>query len=285
MQRIGPTFASTPKRSLLVLPSSPVHFKHLSRRVACTAIEDEAQPNEELDEHEMRLALQEAAELLAEAEEMAQAQVMQELLESYVVEKSEVNLDPSLLEPLSSYWLEQGFSREHSKQIAQDIFENCSRYSNVEVLSSQMQRLRRVIPFEVEKLVAKDVKLLQATPSQIAEHFVELVTAFEGQNLEEIVGKQPRLLYCDNLTARVQKAAAKLLAVHPSHDMREINLLLVEYPELVFRMEYYMHVRTVDELPIEIQNMMIVTGQGLSALHRMYQKPTSYPTGFNQFVV
>lgn len=45
--------------------------------------------------------------------------------------------------------------------------------------------------------------------------------------------------------------------------MREI---VAENPELLFRMDYYMDAPMLDYLPIEIQNMMVLTGQGLSEL-------------------
>jgi hypothetical protein len=31
----------------------------------------------------------------------------------------------------------------------------------------------------------------------------------------------------------------------------------VEHPDLIFRMSYYMHVRSLDELPIDVQNIMV----------------------------
>ncbi len=49
----------------------------------------------------------------------------------------------------------------------------------------------------------------------------------------------------------------------------------VENPELIFRMRYYMHVRTLDELPMELQNLMVYTGQGLHHLHQMYSDSIS----------
>lgn len=42
--------------------------------------------------------------------------------------------------------------------------------------------------------------------------------------------------------------------------MREI---VAENPELLFRMDYYMDAMLIDYLPIEIQNMMVLTGQGI----------------------
>lgn len=38
---------------------------------------------------------------------------------------------------------------------------------------------------------------------------------------------------------------------------------MAENPELLFRMDYYMDAMLIDYLPIEIQNMMVLTGQGI----------------------
>lgn len=49
----------------------------------------------------------------------------------------------------------------------------------------------------------------------------------------------------------------------------------IEYPDLIFRMPYYMHVRTLDELPMELQNIMIYTGGGLQQLWQYHSDSVS----------
>jgi hypothetical protein len=48
--------------------------------------------------------------------------------------------------------------------------------------------------------------------------------------------------------------------------------LIEENPELVLRMPYYLgqDVRLLDDLPIEIQNMMVLGGRGLGFLDRYW---------------
>jgi len=44
----------------------------------------------------------------------------------------------------------------------------------------------------------------------------------------------------------------------------QVREIVAENPELLIRMDYYMNAPMLDYLPIEIQNMMVLTGQGLS---------------------
>lgn len=62
----------------------------------------------------------------------------------------------------------------------------------------------------------------------------------------------------------LQLAMDKLTALLPKgypHDLLQGSL--VEAPMLIFRMDYYMHVKSFGELPFDVQNLFVVSG-GLS---------------------
>jgi hypothetical protein len=64
---------------------------------------------------------------------------------------------------------------------------------------------------------------------------------------------------CWHLWLKLDAAAA---AVPPG--------IVEENPELLFRMDYYQDAMLLDDLPIEIQNMMVLADQGLGFLYRYY---------------
>jgi hypothetical protein len=73
-----------------------------------------------------------------------------------------------------------------------------------------------------------------------------------------LILKQPRLLWAEDLRGRVVRVFDHLQALHPSGDVSVVREIIMDNPELLFRMDYYGHVTLLDELPIEIQNMMIL---------------------------
>jgi len=49
--------------------------------------------------------------------------------------------------------------------------------------------------------------------------------------------------------------------------------LIRENPELLWRMDYYQDARSLDELPIEMQNWLVLGGQaGIGWLYRYWQE-------------
>ncbi len=48
--------------------------------------------------------------------------------------------------------------------------------------------------------------------------------------------KQPRLLWCADLSARIERVVEQLLRIHPSKDVGVVSDIVAEYPELLYRM-------------------------------------------------
>jgi hypothetical protein len=44
--------------------------------------------------------------------------------------------------------------------------------------------------------------------------------------------------------------------------------LIAEHPDLLLRVPYYLDASLLDDLPIELQNMMVLADQGLGFLYR-----------------
>lgn len=194
------------------------------------------------------------------------------------VRRVHVPVSASALRPLQSFWVEQGLQAHAAHSIAQDMVASGSPCAaDLTLLATQVQRLGRVIPGgRVQDMVARDWRILDASVTSVAEHLVQLVRLFPN-NLDvlELACKKPALLYCDDLVGLFEAVVTKLSQLHPSHSREVARSLLVEYPDLMFRMGWYMHVRTLDELPVELQSWMIFTGQGLHQLHQHYSTSPS----------
>ncbi len=48
--------------------------------------------------------------------------------------------------------------------------------------------------------------------------------------------KQPRLLWCADLSTRIDRVIGQLLRIHPSKDRDVVADIIAEYPELLYRM-------------------------------------------------
>ena len=105
----------------------------------------------------------------------------------------------------------------------------------------------------------KDVGLLDADVNKALVNMVCLVEAFPGRDLVSLVSRQPRLLWCDDLKPRLKRVQEHLTELHPSRDIAVVREMIFDNPELLYRMDYYPRSKfsIMDELPIEIQNMML----------------------------
>ncbi|KAG2493031.1 hypothetical protein HYH03_008694 [Edaphochlamys debaryana] len=183
--------------------------------------------------------------------------------------------EPAPRRAVVSFWCEQGLSSHAAEQLVRRLEESGRRYS-LEQLSAKVQRLQRVLPdVDLAAMVDRDTELLEVDPGLAIRNMVVLVSCFPGKDMALLLARQPRLLREPELQARCDRTLAQLTRLHPSRDPRVVAWYIGEYPELLYRMDYYPHVRLLDELPIEIQNMFVVNGQGIGGLHKYYKQRRS----------
>lgn len=77
---------------------------------------------------------------------------------------------------------------------------------------------------------------------------------FAGADVQKMVKQDPRLLLLGDLEPRIARVSAHLFKLHPAKDMKVINSILIENPELLWRMDYYPDATLLDELPIEVHS-------------------------------
>lgn len=179
---------------------------------------------------------------------------------------------------LQAFWCEQGLSQRQAVQLMKEVAADpqlAASCCSTQVLSQKLSSLGRVLPgVDVVGLVARTPQLLLVPSSAAVRILVDLVNALPGCDVVDMVSRQPRLLLQEpeGLPGRLQAVIAKLTALHPSHMENVVAGIIGEYPELLLRMPYYLgpDVRLLDDLPIEIQNMMVLGGQGVGHLHRWW---------------
>lgn len=225
----------------------------------------------------MRAALHEAAELYMQAKTLSDNQVRSELMESWMLDSrpagatsqaEEATTDASRL---TSFWVEQGLTEKQAGRVSQEILKR-DAYADVSQVAAKISILYRILPEgDVAAMVCKDVSVLDVDPNVAVRNLVILVEAFANRDVVEMVSKQPSLLTVDDLEARINRSVQKLVEIHPSKSAETVKNIIEEHPQLLNRMDYYSHVTSLEDLPIDIQNMMIIADQGLGFLHRYYK--------------
>ncbi|PNH08702.1 Ubiquitin fusion degradation protein 1 [Tetrabaena socialis] len=180
--------------------------------------------------------------------------------------------DPASRSAMVAFWSEQGLSDSVSESLALRLEQSGQQYS-IKQLWGKVQRLQRLLPdADMARLVEKDPAVLDADPSLAIRNMITLVEAFPGREMATLMQRQPKLLYCTDLPERKERVLGMLTRLHPSGELSVVAPVVGDNPDLLFRMDYYQDVRMLDELPIEIQNMFVLHGGGISFLHRYYNR-------------
>ncbi|KIY97812.1 hypothetical protein MNEG_10152, partial [Monoraphidium neglectum] len=221
-------------------------------------------------------ALSEAVELARHAQRLAQQQARAELQQGWIAggaaDAEAGTCADERPEALLSFLQEQGLSSRQAEQVLSALMPgplDCSDTSGGAGkaqrpqgrlsrgrLEAQWASLQRVLAGgDVVAMVACEPRLLQAASGDLVGALVHLVAAFPGIDAADIVQRRPGLLLLDDLSARCERAVSKLMQLHPSGDRGIVSALIKENPSLIVRMDYYQDARTLDDLPIEIQNV------------------------------
>lgn len=142
-----------------------------------------------------RRALREAAEILAEAQELAQQQTIQELRSSWqadsLVNPPTVTAGQSTEAALEACFVEFGLSNAAAGTLLHAIKSDpqlSSSYLSTELVSQKLSSLQRVLPdAEVAALVAAEPLLLLASSNQLVSNLVSLVNALPGRDVISMV--------------------------------------------------------------------------------------------------
>lgn len=217
-------------------------------------------------------AMKEAAELYMQAQQLATQQTQAELLQYLSSEPTTPVKQPAATNlAIESFWVEQGLNRPEAEALTRQILGLDPNVSTPQ-LTASVQRWRRVLPdVDIAELALKDCQLLLADVTAAVRNIVEMVTFLPQKDVISMIRKQPRLLWCDDLPQRMQRVVDKLVQLHPSKEKDVATDLVEEYPELLYRMDYYRSASQLDDLPIEIQNMMVLGDHGIGFLYRYYR--------------
>jgi hypothetical protein len=227
-----------------------------------------------------KAALREAGELLQQAQEISELQTRSELMSSLAADEpaagggGEAGGEPPPSEQaLAGFWLEQGLKRHEAERLARELAARGKPPPPLSRLAAKVSQLARVLPgLDVAQLVYRESGLLFSPAPLLVNNLVVLIQ-LGFRDVVAMVAKQPGLLLLEDLAGSVGRALDKLVAVHPSRSRRVAADLLEESPGLVARLQYYLDPGvTLEELPIEIQNAMVLGDHGLGFLYRYYKQ-------------
>lgn len=243
--------------------------------------------SEHMEEDDLKAALKEALELFDSANKLSNLQVKAEMEQLFASEATpsssqhEGGSGPpsSTPEMMLSFWVEQGLSQQAAARLMEELDAKGKTYTTNQC-AAKVQRWQRVLPdCDIAGMAVKDSGLLEADINGALVNLVCLVEAFPGRDLVQLVARQPRLLWAENLRGRVQRVFDQLFTLHPSKDIAVVREIVFDNPELLYRMDYHTKATLIDELPIEIQNCMMGShaDQGIGFMVRYYNnRRTNY---------
>lgn len=178
------------------------------------------------------------------------------------------------LQTLSAFWEEQGLSASTALRLAEKLSTGAEAAGmRMGLLRDRVSSLQRVlVDCPVPELAAREPALVsgRASTTDIVSNLVTLVTSFPGRDVTSMVTGQPQLLTDTALGERVSRITGKLMQLHPSDDVNVVLDVIAENPTLLYRMDFHLGALSLDDLPIELLNMFVLTGQGLGYLYRYY---------------
>ncbi|GAX84467.1 hypothetical protein CEUSTIGMA_g11887.t1 [Chlamydomonas eustigma] len=255
--------------------------KVLARNPCCASRDDVTSGqygSHDMPDDMLTSAYDEALQIFSQARTLSELQVKMELEQAFASETSSDSLlQEEAQDALSSFWVEQGLSQAAATRLSEEIRQRGQTYT-MNQLSSKVLRWQRLLPdADIGSLMARDPGILDADVNSALLNMIALVEAFPGLEIMALLIRQPRLLWSDDLRSRVSRVLDHIYRLHPSKDMSVVREIVFDNPELLFRMDYYQKATLIDELPIEIQNMMILADQGIGYLYRYYNnRSTNY---------
>lgn len=123
---------------------------------------------------------------------------------------------------------------------------------------------------DIASLAATDSRFLDCDPSRAINNVVTIIACLPGVEPLSVIAAHVPILWATDLQDRILRVARRLVDLHPSHDMKVVCEILAETPGLLWRLDYYPHARLLDELPMEVQNAMVLGDSGLGFLYRHY---------------
>lgn len=171
-------------------------------------------------------ALTEALTHYKQATQLSTLAVQAELELAFAADDmtASTHADEAPPEAMMSFWIEHGLSHAGAARLTDEIRERGRTYTTAQ-LGAKVQRWQRVLPeADIGWLAARDPHLLDADVNAALLNMIVLVEAFPGHDLMSLLLKQPRLLWTEELRARVRSVFEQLYILHPSKDIEVVRV-------------------------------------------------------------
>lgn len=164
-------------------------------------------------------------------------------------------------EVMSTFWRKHGLENYQIERLQAELARKDDSFNMISLLESKLASLRDALGVSsAAEIVYADSDLLGLDPELLLTQVQDLKYSLPGIDLTRVLREQPRLLKQENLRFRVNAVLNKLERIYPyaaENKRAEILQLVEDYPALLFRMEYYLHVRSVEQLPVDLQNCIL----------------------------
>eukprot|EP00878_Enallax_costatus_P026777 GHUV01028771.1.p1 GENE.GHUV01028771.1~~GHUV01028771.1.p1 ORF type:complete len:243 (+),score=65.52 GHUV01028771.1:159-887(+) len=193
---------------------------------AAAGREGGSSPEQPAFDERTKRALREAAELLSEAQQLAQQQAREELSASWQLAATHsAPFEPSSDTALQAFLVEQGLRQPQAELVLKALHsdEQYSQCLSTRALQQKFKSLQRVLPeADVAALVAAEPRLLLTSSEQLVANLVALVQGLPGRNVVDMVSRLPRLLLVTDMADRLGRIMKKLIQLHPSHSVEVV---------------------------------------------------------------
>jgi hypothetical protein len=221
-----------------------------------------------VSDEELREAIRECRELLEEATRMAGEQARAELTASFLraPDGVESGLTGNLaidMARVQLFFQGKGMRQWEAERVSRTLVEIDSVYHDVELLAVKYDRLVRTLPgVDVKSMVATDARVMATDIGVNVERMITMADVFPKGKVPSMISEAPRLLYCDDLTERVERTIDCIKRVYPKETDESCMCAIIEEPTLLFELPdlnvFKERVRIdIAELPMTTQEMLV----------------------------
>jgi len=230
--------------------------------------DDEDPPRQQVSHEELKEAVAECRELLAEATRMSGEQARAELTASFLGEgaigfKGNLALDMARVQ---LFFKGKGMRPWEAEKVSRSLVELDSIYEDVELLAVKYDRLVRTLPdVDIKSMVAADPRVMSTDIVANIERLLLMFTLFprSRDKVRQMVAEAPRLLYCDDVQGRLERTCACIKRVYPEETDDDCIYAVCEEPTLLFHLPDLAVFREralgvdIAELPMTVQEMLV----------------------------
>jgi hypothetical protein len=222
-----------------------------------------------VSDEQLRAAIAECRELLGEALAMAGEQTRAELAASFFkTPDGQPGLTGNLAVDMARvqlFFQGKGMRVWEAENTSRTLVELDSIYEDVELLAVKFDRLEKTLPgVDVKSMVAADPNVMVVDLANAVDRMLDLFNLFGAAKARQMLAEAPRLLYCDDLSDKIDETIACIKRVYSRETRESCLFALGEEPNLIFNMpclpifaDETRNSIDIAELPMQVQESLV----------------------------